>query len=220
MEMKNKREGNKVCDPVDVIGEDLMMRVFGRLDARSLVYSLLVSRFWFSLASSDLLWSPLCEQLWVGKAHIPRRSKVPGLSKVACYSRAVTDGKRVRITRDDLCDHAWTFHFTETAPTYWKNIDPYWTGEGPLLRRYFNPDGSLTADPEDKVWGGHESTYTVVTSVTVDGGVTRENYVRVNRWPRMRVSRRQDWGWDLSNVIVRYSSIPDAEKDGGTGPMY
>ncbi|XP_074292291.1 uncharacterized protein LOC141619166 [Silene latifolia] len=118
--MRNNSRGKMLnadtgFDPLEVLGQDLMMRCLEFLDANSLALSLLVSRSWFSLSSSDLLWSPVCEQLWVGKAHIPRRSKLPGLSKLACYSRAVVDSKRVRITRDDLCDHAWNFHFTEAT---------------------------------------------------------------------------------------------------------
>lgn len=216
---ERKREGEEERDPMEVLGEDIMMKIMGSLDARSLARSLLVSRSWFSLASSDSLWSPLCKQLWVGKAHIPRRSKVPGLPKLVCYSRAVIDSKRIRIMREDLCDHSWDFHFTEAAPDYWKSMDPYWGGFGSPMHRYFHADGSQTADPEDKVWGGHECAYTIVTGVVGDGKI-RDNYVRINRWPRLDVSRRDDWGWDMSNIIFAYSSVPDADKEGGTGPMF
>jgi len=87
------------------------------------------------------------------------------------------------------------------------------------MRRYFHPDGSHTADLEDMVWGGHECSYTIVTGIVGDGKI-RENYVRVNRWPRLAVSRREDWGWEMSNVVCAYSSIPDANIEGGTGPMF
>ncbi|KAH9623463.1 hypothetical protein KSS87_004346 [Heliosperma pusillum] len=207
-------------DPMDVLGVDLMLKVYESLDARSLASSLLVSRSWFSVASIDTLWSPLCTQLWVGKAHIPGWSKRSGLSKLASYSRAVIDSKRVHITREDLENHAWIFHFTEAAPAYWKNLDPYWRGAGPLMRRYFHPDGTVTSDPEDEVWGGHECSYTVVTSILLSNGKIKENYVRVNRWPRLIVSRREDWGWNMSNGIFAYSSIPDADKKSGTGPSF
>ncbi|XP_074278877.1 uncharacterized protein LOC141602547 [Silene latifolia] len=102
-------------DPMVVLGVDLMLKVYESLDARSLASSLLVSRSWFSVASLDTLWSPLCTQLWVGKAHIPRWSKLSGLSKLTSYSRAVIDSKRIHITREDLWDHAWIFHFTEAT---------------------------------------------------------------------------------------------------------
>ncbi|KVI00395.1 hypothetical protein Ccrd_021374 [Cynara cardunculus var. scolymus] len=103
------------------------------------------------------------------------------------------------------------------APEYWCNLDPYWKGTEPLMHRYFHPDGSQTADSDDEVWGGHESCYSIVTSLLADGKI-REHYVRINRWPQMYVSRRQDWGWEMSNWIYCYSSVRDADKKGGTGP--
>lgn len=105
------------------------------------------------------------------------------------------------------------------APAYWLDLDPYWKGSGPLMRRYFHPDGSQTADPDDKVWGGHESCFSVVTSYIGDGTI-REHYVRINRWPRMFVYRKQDWSWEMYNHLYCYSSIPDADKEGGTGPLF
>ncbi|GMH08265.1 hypothetical protein Nepgr_010105 [Nepenthes gracilis] len=217
---KDEGEGRESLsrDPLVVLGWDLMMKILSYLDASSVALSLLVSRGWNRVASNDSLWAPMCEELWIGKAHIPRWSKVPGLSKMAAYSRAVTDSKRGRIMRDDLCDHAWEFHFTRDAPDYWRNLDPYWKGTAPLMRRYFHPDGSHSADPGDKVWGGHESCYSVVTSFLADGKI-RKHYVRINRWPQLFVSRRQDWGWEMSNFLCKYSSIPDSFK-GGTGPLF
>ncbi|KAG8369741.1 hypothetical protein BUALT_Bualt14G0045300 [Buddleja alternifolia] len=125
---------------------------------------------------------------------------------------------KTRITRMDLCDHEWEFHFTQAAPEYWRNLDPYWRGTGALMRRHFHPDGTITADPDDEVWGGHESSYTTVTGLLADGKI-REHYVRVNRWPQLYVQRKQDWGWLLSNHLYSYSSVPDADKEDGTGPF-
>ncbi|GAA0144854.1 hypothetical protein LIER_36025 [Lithospermum erythrorhizon] len=160
-----------------------------------------------------------CDELWIGKAHIPRIAKLHGLSKLTSYNLSMKDGKRTRITKDDLVDHDWEFHFTEEAPDYWRNLDPFWTGEGPLMRRYFHADGTLTADEGDKVWGGHESCYSVITSFFGDGRI-RENYVRVNRWPPMSITRKPDWSWELINRIYVYTSIADAEKEAGTGPLF
>ncbi|GFP96188.1 hypothetical protein PHJA_001762900 [Phtheirospermum japonicum] len=159
-----------------------------------------------------------CEELWLGKAHIPRISKVRGLSKIEATSISIMDGKRSRITRNDMCDHVWDFHFTAAAPVYWRNLDPYWGATGAPMRRYFHPDGTITAGPDDKVWGGHESAFTVVTGLLADGKV-REHYVRINRWPQMSVQRKPDWSWVLSNHLYCYSSIPDADKVDGTGPF-
>ncbi|KAH6770250.1 hypothetical protein C2S52_015053 [Perilla frutescens var. hirtella] len=158
-----------------------------------------------------------CKELWLGKAHLPRISKVQGLPKMVSSLLSIRDGKRTRITRDDLCDHVWEFHFTESAPEYWRDLDPYWRGAGTPMRRYFHPDGSITADSDDKVWGGHESSYTIVTGL-LSGGKVREHYVRINRWPKMTVHRNPDWSWVLRNHLYCYTSIPDADRQGGTGP--
>lgn len=107
----------------------------------------------------------------------------------------------------------------QAAPDYWRNLDPSWKHTGPPMRRYFHPDGYHSADPHDAVWGGHECTYTVITSFVNDGQI-REHYVRINRWPPMKVSRKDDWSWELSNHIYRYNSIPDSDKKGCTGPLF
>ncbi|XP_076911685.1 uncharacterized protein LOC143569730 [Bidens hawaiensis] len=221
-ETNNNNNQKKIlsCDPLVVFGWDVMLLILDHLDARSLAPSLIVSRTWHALASADKLWSKKCEELWAGKAHIPRLSQIKGLSKLAAYSLSVMDGKRSRILKEDLWDHCWEFHFKKSAPGYWLNLDPYWNGTGPLMRRYFHPDGSQSADPDDKVWGGHECCYTVVTSLLGDGKI-REHYVRISRWPQMSIVRKRDWGWKMSNHLYSYSSVPDADdKKGGTGPCF
>lgn len=87
------------------------------------------------------------------------------------------------------------------------------------MRRYFHQDGSQTADPGDEVWGGHEASCSVVTGLEANGKI-REHYVRINRWPRMSVSRKQDWSWEMCNKLYCYFSIPDPDKDDGTGPFF
>ncbi|KAH9650356.1 F-box domain-containing protein [Citrus sinensis] len=160
-----------------------------------------------------------CEELWQGKAHVPRLAVVQGLPKLAAYSLSVTDGKRTRIMKEDLCDHVWEFHFNKVVPEYWLNLDPYWKGTSPLMHRYFHEDGSQTADPGDEVWGGHECCYSIVTSVVGEGKI-REHYVRINRcWLHMLVSRKKDWSWEMSNILYCYSSVPDGHRVGGTGPL-
>ncbi|XP_058101387.1 uncharacterized protein LOC131245738 isoform X2 [Magnolia sinica] len=212
-------EDSDVRDPLVVFGPDILTMILCHLDARSVAQSLLVSHGWHEVASSDLLWSVQCEELWSGKAHIPRFTMARGMSKLAAYSFSIMDGRRTRIMMEDLCDHIWEFRFKKTAPVYWRELDPSWEGTGPPMRRYFHPDGSQTADPSDKVWGGHECTYSIVTSF-VDEGRIREHYVRINRWPPMSVSRKQDWSWELANHLYCYTSIPDPDKEGGTGPLF
>ncbi|XP_024968822.1 uncharacterized protein LOC112508378 [Cynara cardunculus var. scolymus] len=186
---------------------------------KDVALSLIVSRSWHGVASSDAIWFKKCEELWAGKAHLPRVSQIKGISKLAAYSLSIMDGKRSRIMKEDLWDHAWEFHFNKSAPGYWRNLDPYWKGAGPPMRRYFHPDGSQTADPGDKVWGGHECCYSIVTSFLADGKI-REHYVRINRWPQMSISRKEDWGWKMSNHLYCYLSVPDADRKGGTGPCF
>ncbi|KAI7747624.1 hypothetical protein M8C21_024619 [Ambrosia artemisiifolia] len=190
---------SRLQDPLVVCGSDIMLMILSRLDARSLASTLGVSRRWRSVASSDIIWYKKCEELWSGKAHLPRFLQTEGLSQLSAYSLSVQGGKR-------------------DAPEYWRNLDPYWTGaeDGPM-HRYFHPDGSQTADSNDQVWGGHESCYSIVTSFLADGKI-RKHYVRINRWPRMHISRREDWGWEMSNHLYCYSSVPDARIKGGTGP--
>ncbi|XP_049344512.1 uncharacterized protein LOC125808884 isoform X2 [Solanum verrucosum] len=218
---KKKRricEMGRLSDPLVVLGSDIMLMILSCLDARSVALCLLVSCGWRGIASSDKIWSSKCEELWQGKTHLPRIAKVNDLSKLAVYSLSIMDGKR-RIRKEDLYDHVWEFHFTEAAPEYWRMLDPYWNGTGRPLRRYFLPDGSQTAEPDDKIWGGHESCYSIVTSVLADGKI-RAHYVRINRWPPMYVTRKEDWSWEISNNFCTYRSIPDADKKDGTGPLF
>ncbi|KAL4561161.1 hypothetical protein LXL04_033323 [Taraxacum kok-saghyz] len=193
--MKN---GCNLQDPLVVCGFDIMLMILSHLDARSVASSLVVSRRWRRVACSDTIWSEKVKELWADKAHLPRLALVEGLSKLSAYTLSIQDGKR-------------------GAPEYWRNLDPYWRGTGPSMHRYFHEDGSHTADPNDQVWGGHECCYTIVTSFLADGKI-REHYVRINSWPQLYVSRRQDWGWEMSNHLYFYSSVPDAYKKGGTGP--
>ncbi|KAJ0963662.1 hypothetical protein J5N97_028784 [Dioscorea zingiberensis] len=206
-------------NPMVTLGPDILTRTMKFLDARSLARSAVVSDDWYQVATSDNMWSAKCVELWKGKAHIPRVSMLRGASKLETYSLSVKDGMRNRIMKEDLCDHVWEFRFQETAPEYWLNLDPSWMDSGPPMNRYFHPDGSQTADPMDVVWGGHESQFSIVTSY-VGKGEIREHYVRINRWPPMTVTRKEDWSWELSNHLYRYNSIPDANKKGGTGPHF
>ncbi|KAH9650347.1 F-box domain-containing protein [Citrus sinensis] len=199
--LKEEETEELLQDPLEAFGGDIMLKILQNLKARSVALTL------------------LCEELWLGKAHVPRLAVVQGLPKLAAYSLSVTDGKRTRIMKEDLCDHVWEFHFNKVVPEYWLNLDPYWKGTSTLMHCYFHEDGSQTADPGDEVWGGHECCYSIVTSVVGEGKI-REHYVRINRcWPHMLVSRKKDWSWEMSNILYCYSSVPDGHRVGGTGPL-
>ncbi|XP_042433739.1 uncharacterized protein LOC122020074 isoform X1 [Zingiber officinale] len=206
-------------DPLEVLGMDMMMRILELSDACSVARCSVVSRGWHEIAVSDHLWGPKYQKLLKEKAHIPLLSNLHRASRFAAYSMCVMDGKRTRITKEDLYDHVWEFRFKKAAPEYWRDLDPSWKCSGPPMHRYFNPDGSHTADFGDKVWGGHECTYSIITSY-VGKGQIRDHYVRINRWPPLTVSRKKDWSWEMQNHLYRYNSVPNAEKDGGTGPPF
>ena len=44
-----------------------------------------------------------------------------------------------------------------------------------------------------------------------------DHHVRINRWPPMTMSRKEDWSWEMSNDLYCYNNVPDAEKEGGIG---
>ncbi|KAG2728384.1 hypothetical protein I3843_01G198700 [Carya illinoinensis] len=119
---KKEEEGVLRRDPLEVFGTDIMLMILSNLDARSVALSLLVSRGWHGVASSDRIWGPKLEELWLGKAHIPRLTQIRGLSKLVAYSLAVMDGKRNRIMKDDLCDHVWEFHFNKPWPAHKSHV--------------------------------------------------------------------------------------------------
>lgn len=58
---KRKREKDEgfvnVKDPLEVFGRDVMLMILNNLDARSVALSLLVSRAWNEVASSDAIWT-------------------------------------------------------------------------------------------------------------------------------------------------------------------
>ncbi|KAK9183171.1 hypothetical protein WN944_026320 [Citrus x changshan-huyou] len=57
-------------------------------------------------------------------------------------------------------------------------------------------------------------------SSVVGEEMIREHHVRINRrLPHMFVSRKKDWSWEMSNILYCYSSVPDARRVGGTGPL-
>ncbi|CAI9268789.1 unnamed protein product [Lactuca saligna] len=193
-----KKNGCNLQDPLVVCGCDIMLTILSFLDAHSVASSLAVSRRWRRVACSDTIWSEKINKLWADKAHLPRFALVEGLSKLNAYTLSIQDGKRVSL-------------FNICGRRVWRNLDPYWRGTRQPMHRYFHDDGSQTADVDDRVWGGNECCYSIVASFLADGNI-RKHYVSVNSWPRLSISRRHDWGWEMSNRFYFYSSVPDAYK--------
>eukprot|EP00850_Spirogloea_muscicola_P008593 SM000046S16374 [mRNA] locus=s46:189401:192330:- [translate_table: standard] len=203
-------------DPLMHLGEDVFTLVLAKSDARNLVSCAAVSTSWRRAASSDLLWKPKLDELLASKAHVPRAALSVSLSVMESYAFYIKDAQRTAITLDDLCDHTWEFRFKQSSPKYWLERDPSYSQTGPPMVRRFHRDFSITAGPDDKVWGGHEATFVLVELPCAHG--SEVPFVQINHWPRFAASRRSDWGWQLHNSLSYYSSTADAVEAGGTGP--
>ena len=66
-EEKKEEEEERVLrrDPLEVFGTDIMLKILSNLDARSVALSLLVSRGWHAVASSDRIWGAKVGTLFV-----------------------------------------------------------------------------------------------------------------------------------------------------------
>eukprot|EP00850_Spirogloea_muscicola_P008703 SM000047S16842 [mRNA] locus=s47:244617:248444:- [translate_table: standard] len=203
-------------DPLVHLGEDVFTLVLAKSDAHNLVSCAAVSTSWRRAASSDHLWKPKLDELLASKAHVPRAALSASLSVMESYAFCIRDAQRTAISLDDLCDHTWEFRFKQSSPKYWLERDPSYSQTGPPMLRRFHRDYSITAGPDDKVWGGHEATFVLVELPCADG--SEVPFVQINHWPRLAASRRADWGWQLHNSLCYYSSTADAVEAGGTGP--
>jgi hypothetical protein len=64
-EEEEEEEGVLRRDPLEVFGTDIMLKILSNLDARSVALSLLVSRGWHAVASSDHIWGAKVGTLFV-----------------------------------------------------------------------------------------------------------------------------------------------------------
>lgn len=55
--ISEEKGDNLMRDPLILLGSDIMLMILSCLDARSVALSLLVSRGWRAVASSDNIWS-------------------------------------------------------------------------------------------------------------------------------------------------------------------
>lgn len=56
--LKEEETEELLQDPLDAFGGDIMLKILQNLKARSVALTLLVSRAWNGVASSDSLWTP------------------------------------------------------------------------------------------------------------------------------------------------------------------
>ncbi|KXZ47274.1 hypothetical protein GPECTOR_36g126 [Gonium pectorale] len=106
---------------------------------------------------------------------------------------SLADAGRTELREGELCGFTWRLSF--------KSI----TWFGPELasmpiRRHFHPNHTLTAPPDDPLWGNEEPQrhYWYFRP-----GPTAVTVLQVNTYPCLTVCRTPDWGWELENAVVR-----------------
>jgi len=97
----------------------------------------------------------------------------------------------------------------------WSIMEAHWSAYAALLPPWWlpqrRPSWRCVGWPRVRLHSNHK-----LCRWRADQGSLRE----VNRWPPLKVSRKDDWSWELSNHLYRYNSIPDADKKGCTGPLF
>ncbi|PSC75299.1 F-box family isoform B [Micractinium conductrix] len=189
-----------VC-PLAALGVDLFYEVLSHLgDAETLQAAERVSRGWRAAIADGRLWRPLCEAAWAACVYSPAAAR-PDLTWRQRHALTLADRQRATLTADELCTFTWLFRFKSEAGRFWLALDPWWVGL-PQLRRFFHADGSLTAAPEDPLWGEHETRWRFCKTRHGVKGL----YVKVNHWPSLTVSRTPAGGWQLENEWVVYAA--------------
>ncbi|KAL4428571.1 hypothetical protein ABPG77_008883 [Micractinium sp. CCAP 211/92] len=141
-----------LLDPYEALGGDLLVHIFSFLDAPTLVLCSHVSRAWRDCAAADQLWKPLAQASWADKVYVGpagQRSDLPWRER---FFLAEADSHRTTITVEELCAFRWKFCFKPQAGTYWLGMTA-----GLNMERLFTEDGSVSAPPDDVLWGEHES---------------------------------------------------------------
>eukprot|EP01012_Entosiphon_sulcatum_P031627 TRINITY_DN4022_c0_g1_i1.p1 TRINITY_DN4022_c0_g1~~TRINITY_DN4022_c0_g1_i1.p1 ORF type:complete len:213 (+),score=32.79 TRINITY_DN4022_c0_g1_i1:20-658(+) len=144
------------------------------------------SRKWHAFTLADVLWRPLCTVQREGK-QLPPPGVCVGLPELEKnipawqqYRMAKDDSKREKITEAEICANWWQFEFLHD-----------WGGEHTQLVRF--ADGKLFME-----WGFPPMSWRFVTE---------ENGIQVEHYPVLRYFRREDWGWQLRNTHVVFSSL-------------
>lgn len=64
-------EACDIADPVEVLPPLCAQCIISWLDAKALAACCALNRAWRSMSEQDILWKPLCEELWSTKSHVP-----------------------------------------------------------------------------------------------------------------------------------------------------
>lgn len=129
-----RKRFRKKLDPLDVLGEDLFMCILSHLKPSGITVCSSVSKSWRHVASSSLIWDPLCtvnpllailctpvlsiqkcstiasvplpQDLVKGKKHV---NDSQDFTSIGRFWFLLLDSKRTKLTKSELCSVTWEF---------------------------------------------------------------------------------------------------------------
>jgi hypothetical protein len=138
-------------DPLTPLPEDVLTRITGFLDAKSLSRGLgCVNRTYRGLCGrNEAGWDHLCLDRWRDKVHVAAAALAEPDRRRA-YRLSVQDAReRNHVTEDEFCYNpdtgrgtVWSFRFKESAGSDWTSHDPWYQGR-PARKMVFLKDGSV-----------------------------------------------------------------------------
>ncbi|GAX76441.1 hypothetical protein CEUSTIGMA_g3886.t1 [Chlamydomonas eustigma] len=114
----------------------------------------------------------------------------------ACMKKAfalsMKEGSRWGLTQEELCSFTWSFRFRDLGPGGWF--------PNTIFKRYFHPDSYVDTRPVTHFWT--EARMWRLFLGEDDG----DQYVQINEYPPMSISRQLDWSWTLESMWVFMAS--------------
>eukprot|EP00930_Biecheleria_cincta_P059045 TRINITY_DN44814_c0_g1_i1.p1 TRINITY_DN44814_c0_g1~~TRINITY_DN44814_c0_g1_i1.p1 ORF type:complete len:260 (+),score=36.44 TRINITY_DN44814_c0_g1_i1:75-854(+) len=163
--------------------DDLFICVLSFLDVGSIAQTSQACSQCSTGASADVLWLDLCRRHWASKTaqyHLTD-DRQAHLSSRSCnwkdhYKEHEEDGKRARITAEELSSLTFDFTF-RIAPNIRRSCE-----------FQFREDGHVY---------GHPQGFAYAWKILSDGG-----RIALGPFPVADVHRRDDWGWVVCNVNI------------------
>jgi hypothetical protein len=115
-------------DLLRALPDDLLYRVTGFLNARSLLNMQQVNRTYLRICRQNKAgWDGLCDVLWADKIHVADEARTTQ-DRMSAYRLSVHDAAtRHHLTMEEFCypSTVWDFRFKESAGTDWTVADPW-----------------------------------------------------------------------------------------------